>query len=378
MVVIPWFRSDDVFVLARCAGGEEWNFLVLSCTWENKKFVVKALKSTDDLSQVMILAKSAPVTLCLAGKGVLERATDSKELFQDDIVSRFLPNANASEFSWQVYDSNDVNGYVINIARIDFVNGILNRFASQGIIAGQLLLGETVGKHEVNEAQWMALKTSNGLESILDQEQIQSDYGILKSMAQNQRNLSWKMSALNVSSAKTQAEEFRYFSWTKKVLLIVPAIVLVILIANLLYYDHLEQQFVSASAVIEANRSELDSITELETLLTERAKVLGDENGMASIPASYYSDQIGASVPGAIVLNKLDIFPIIYDEESNKAISMRYDSIWVNGTAKNSEALNSWIADMNKMDWLKAVNILNYEQNDIQEPAEFELMLTTK
>ena len=315
-----------------------------------------------------------PVTLIVDGKGILMRETSSKNLPSENLLHHFLPQAKPEHFQCQIFEHEKNPGYRVSIARQDHIQQLLSTLAEQGVACRSVLCGIPVEREKLIEETQGDFQYASSTISTLEESSFRNLAWTLK----NEFNPKWKFTAPTVPAHLIHRKEIRFFDLTKKLLLIVPSIILLSLIANLFIYDQLESEYVLAQSELEANKSLLDSIAQLEEMIQQRSMITGTSGTTGSIPAAYYADQIGTTIPHDITLSSLDIFPIIRDENSGKVLTLSFDTLMMEGSTSSSEALNKWIQNMNKLEWVDRVAIRGFQQSSPEETGNFEIQLITK
>lgn len=370
MVRIPWFNETAIWVKVTLA--EEGKMEIACATLKNVKnnVVLTEEKNFDTIKALASRWAGLPVVVQIEGRGCLTKkvSRDDDGLFGEDIIQRVLPNANSQEFGFQVFVSEKESTSIASIIRIAVLDEVLQQFLENGLAIKRLIIGNLVDHIVSTNENTIPLKRLSGQNRIIPE--------WINHLSAIENGTYWALSKVNSSAMSLHDKEMKFFRWTKKVLIICPIVLLISLIGNMLWYDHLESRYVASEAKIESSRSELDSIALLEGMLSEQARVLGSEKGFSSIPASYYSDRIGQSITPGITLSKLDIFPMMINTESGKVEKLKYDTIMATGLSNNSSALNNWVARINKLPWITGVNILDYNQTNTNEDGHFELLIT--
>lgn len=86
-------------------------------------------------------------------------------------------------------------------------------------------------------------------------------------------------------------------------------------------------------------------------------------------------DELTLSTPEEIKLQELVVFPLRQNSGSNKQLEFDRTVINVIGNSPNSMLLNNWITFLNKLSWVKSVEIVSFEKSPLKG-SQFLLRVT--
>lgn len=379
MIQLPWFGPVSIFVFAKILGEGVVEYQYLLLEKSRRGIEINKIGSCTDIREVVTFIGHLPIFLCLDGKGIITRELENYSVGQyaDQLISSILPNVNVSDFIIQLHQNSESGKHYASIGRKTAVDEVLENLAKLNVVVSKLLIGNTSDLSEGNSIKDEISFYHENKKVTMNSLILEQNLTVL-SCAINERSGVWNTSIVVTKGFAFHQSEFKFFRMTKKVVVFFPFVLLFLLLANFFFYQFLESKYVRASASIETKKNELDSIALLESIIEQRAEFLGTGSGTNSIPASFYSDRIGETVPTEITLKSLDIFPVVVNQETREIESMRFDTISIKGQTLSSGVLNSWVRSIKQMNWIKGINILNYQQTSTKEFGDFELVVAVK
>ena len=69
-----------------------------------------------------------------------------------------------------------------------------------------------------------------------------------------------------------------------------------------------------------------------------------------------------------------DRFPVVDKLKDKQKVEVDSRRIWIAGSTKGNEILDDWIEKMDRFDWVKSIELLNYLKST-DEWAEFEIVI---
>lgn len=153
---------------------------------------------------------------------------------------------------------------------------------------------------------------------------------------------------------------------------------LVALISNYFYQGHLNQKNADLEAKIMVYSQNLNKIDLIDQEVLRKKQLISNSGILRSNYFSKTLDEIGASVPPSINLEKMEIYPLEKKIKENVKPIFLKKTIKISGTAKSSENVNAWVNIINKMKWVKDVSIIHFDINPDKNMAFFELKIMEK
>jgi hypothetical protein len=121
-----------------------------------------------------------------------------------------------------------------------------------------------------------------------------------------------------------------------------------------------------------------DTVSLLEKLKQEknRKELLVSNSGVQQKEfLSYFLDKIGETVPKAISLQVLEVFPLSETLKEKRRVELQQHIIEIEGTSPESETLDDWMERMNRFEWVRSVELINYLKSN-NSNASFKLLIT--
>jgi Tfp pilus assembly protein PilN len=81
---------------------------------------------------------------------------------------------------------------------------------------------------------------------------------------------------------------------------------------------------------------------------------------MSNTKFSQYYDEIGKSLPTALLLTQIYYQPLKGIQKENQAIDTEKNSLLIKGVSSDDEAFTNWISRLEKEKWISNVSITEY------------------
>ena len=165
----------------------------------------------------------------------------------------------------------------------------------------------------------------------------------------------------------TNGYEYKY--WVNKSKFLMLGLVFVILIINFMVYESFRKKEAAISAELGMNTEVLSRRDSLENVLRAKEdyiKYIGENKTYYS----YLLDEIAASVPGNVVLDEVELNPVIGKIQKNEPVNVE-KKIIIRGMSRNSLILNQWNKRLSGMSWVASANVVNFIKTDDIEMGSF-------
>lgn len=123
------------------------------------------------------------------------------------------------------------------------------------------------------------------------------------------------------------------------------------------------------------NNENLALLERLRQEKTRKEQLILSSGINASEFISFYIDRIGESVPGSISLKEVQVFPLKEKLKEKKKVEIQQEVIEIIGYTPGSEVLDNWMEKVNRFEWVKSVELINYLKSE-NVNAEFKLLIT--
>ncbi len=172
---------------------------------------------------------------------------------------------------------------------------------------------------------------------------------------------------------KEKLKEVREYAKFKTIGVSSIAAILLILICNYFYLNHLNNRIADKEAEIALNNSNLSLLDKLNQEEIRKRQLVANSNTNTTFFISYYLDEIGKSVPEKIRLLEMYVFPLTQKLKEKRKVEIDKTRIEVTGWAYDNIVLDDWIEKLDRQDWVKSVELVNYHRNN--DEAEFKIII---
>ncbi len=391
------FRSAVIGVECQLQEDECFGFRLCELSERKKKIEIhKYIRFTEDEAELkQALKKETAIHLLIQGRGIILKKSECNPEDTDEVLlNKCLPGVDSDDFYIQRYTIDEATAY-IGIVRKELVYRLLNFFSTNKIIVASISLGPFVaedifpllnlsafieqevclGNYELTVASGkinnIRLLTEAVQEAIdLQGLRVEGDYIFAFSVAMAQyMQTTNKINHTEIAALEEEHKEFKtHQKLTRAILLGVAAICII----NFIVYKYYRSEFKDCYAEVQINQESLRNFDNMKLQFEEKKDVL-DRNGLLEASRiSYYSDKIAASLLQGINLTKMESFPMKkINVEGQEDYIFQNEKIIVSGTCEQSIDFNSWERILKRMEWIKAVSILNYAQEKESELAKF-------
>jgi hypothetical protein len=368
-----------------------------------KKNVLYVDKKLSDIESIASLVagtdKNVPVCISLNGKGILHKKINSVATDPQKLLLGVLPNARIDDFYLQHYISD--SGVFVSVIRRTVLHDLVSAFNAHQLNVISITLGPfilenliplisdlspsfSIGNHnivlregKISDYQFSRQETTHHVVTI-DSDSLEGNlivaYATALQILADSGDIGMQIDEITAQRKEVADKKiFETAGWTALIS------ALTILLLNFIlftYYTGKNNQLSGAQSKHLDYSAVLDSISKK---VAERESFLLRAGWMRPSLISYYADQLGTTLPETITLNDLTINPL--DDQSTrkeKKLVFISDKIHVSGVCNKPTDLNSWIQDIQVLDWVKAVEINNYTYDKKSGKGNFLINITIK
>lgn len=166
-----------------------------------------------------------------------------------------------------------------------------------------------------------------------------------------------------------QFRQFRFFG------VAIVSILFIAVTLNYFYINYLNTEIANLEVDLTLTN---DAVSLLDKLKQEknRKELLVSNSGVQQKEfISFFLDKIGETVPKAISLQDLEVFPMLETLKEKRKVVLQQQIIEIDGTSPESETLDDWMERMNRFDWVKSVELISYLKSE-NSNASFKLLIT--
>jgi Tfp pilus assembly protein PilN len=334
-----------------------WNACIgLYLKAKNNIEALKEHEITNDTDEIFsLIEKKIPCSLIIKGKGILIREGEiDPDVSLDQLLVRSLPNADPNDYYLSEISSAE-STIKFSIARKTIIDGILQGFKEKQVAVINLFIGASPSTDKellnINEDCSELIMTANAI--------------LLKQISLND---------IAVPLVIDQYQEYRYgriFKLSGTALLVCCLIALLI---NFLLFDHFNKKYASLSAQAGVVNTKHGEIKKLQHQLQQKQNLL-NKSGLGDVSrVSLYIDQIASTVPTKLKLSKVTANP---EKKGLRSSDLDFDKarIDITGITPNGEVLNYWINKLRELQWIKNIEISEYDLEAKSQYAGFILQL---
>lgn len=332
---------------------------------------------------------NVPYVLHVSGSGVLQRTIHNKPNYLADV----LINGKKEDFFITAFQSFDAKNVIVSFFRREIIQGVLSVLQDKKaklyqIDSGEVQLIKSLGKVFYLKGNY-SIETNETGEVFMNKPEeplrlIQTSAGSFSydellvesyiNESEEQKEL-WEYSFLESEfNDRSEIKEKRTF---ERFGLIMVSVLLLVVFGNYFYQNYLQQSISELESQLMIQNDNLALLDRLNQE-KERKKALISNAGIFTPRFNaYYLDQIGLTVPKNVVLTQLKLYPLDGKLKQKQKINVFRDIINVQGTTPSNIELDKWINALDRKEWVKTVEVMNYIKND-SLPAEFNLQITIK
>jgi hypothetical protein len=150
-------------------------------------------------------------------------------------------------------------------------------------------------------------------------------------------------------------------------------IIFIALVANFLFLNRLENKYEILITNFELNKEQSEMVSNLKKELNQREELFNKSGWGNYFSIAKVSDLIGNSIPKNILLEEMEIQPLINSIKEGNRIEFNLHSINIKGKAEDSNGLNDWISKLYTLEFVEKVSMEDYFIERGSEWATFSL-----
>lgn len=379
-------------------GGYSFNLAILA----KSKKLISAEKCLTDIKTFDLLkeqiSNDLPVSLNFSGKGVMVRKVESaKEVKDEDLLARVLPNAKPEEFFLDIVSSGELK--YLMLLRKERVLEVISKFEE----AGFMVIAASAGPSPVFSILPLIKKRENlrsgnfmlGLHDsqVTDLKQLEDADSTIIEIADEKVESkvfpAWSAAFhhyLPKAAGGIQDDLFEenLSAWKQKKIYQTGlrawgiAVGLIVFL-NLGAYFYLSSANNALSSESSMYASKILRLEELEKEVERKEQFLQSAGWLSLPKASFHADRIAASVPNKVSLTSMLINP--HDEAASrkeKKPVFQTGKIFISGTCSDPVVLNPWLKELSSYSWVKAAGNRKYWYDHKKRYGTFEIELEVK
>lgn len=341
------------------------------------------------------LPSGLPIVLSIDGKGILHKKVNSDN--NHEVLKNAMPGSNKEDFMIDFIHGHG-NENCFSIARREYLDEIVGKLNTSGLyiidiyinplrvaqlkilfnefpsffISGVYEIHSDDGK--INGYNKHDPKESSELKYSFDGYELESRY--LLPFYNAIKFFSGEKNENLPEGIKHQRSEFhakRRLAFGGISSLV---IIFIILVLNYNLFTNLSGKKEQLDQILINNKELIANIAQLKEEVIWKEKFISQSGINQNRSLSYICDNIGASIPKSISLDKLELHPFESKISPNKEILFQTNILRISGTAATSSALNEWIIRLKELKWANTVIVKNFLQTDNSNAPAFTVEIT--
>lgn len=355
-------------------------FFLLELKQRKNELVItnkKELRSLTELSTV--LPKNNPIFLCINTDQVLTKIIQTTNNTNTEaLVNHAFPNLDIHDFYYEVIQ--EETGPVVTISRKEHVDSILKRLKELKVNVFKFSLGvATIGNitpflqekllmvsnYQIDvhnnlintithtEDENLQLYNINGLE--LSNAYVLAFSNILANLNQSASRTNF------VEVTKNLKSEFKNKRTFDHVLKIALSFFILLLLGNFLIYNSFHEKIGILNTTLETTNSQKDALSQLDATVSRKQERVEILSSSSNSKVTYYLDLFAQKLPNSILLNEIKYQPLAKPVREKKPILLDNGILLVSGISKDVNQFSFWVEELEKYDWINAVETLDYD-----------------
>jgi len=323
------------------------------------------------------LSKNAPVLLHIDGDIVISKIVDDKVGYRNNIIFKSNPE------DFYFYEYRQDQQIWASVCRKNKIEGYLNELANLGLLVLHLAIGPFVMANvlpllkgqSVIASEFDTLQLSeNKIDSFEEKAPSKKRYII------NEESFSelevpllasffdYKYPNPNIEIETDflahNASEFKYKKWFKIAGVFALGFIMITLFTSHLLNSHYQNELAQKQFEYSNAQRTTNDIAKLKEEINLKEKILLNNRINNKDFITKYLSDISNSVPTAITLLNLSVFPKTRKTRPNEKIDFFSNTVIIEGKAVNDEGFNTWTRLLKNKEWVTKMEIVEYNQSN--------------
>lgn len=340
--------------------------------------------SLDDV--IKHFGQNTPYFFHVLGKGVLSRKIELTKNFKNNLII----NGNSEDFIFSSFHG--LNHIASSFFRKVLIEDELSKSSKAieidllGINCGEAILFTLLGNQRIElntilekrEGEIVVFsKNPNPIDNCVYQGQRVTAVELTsKAIIDHliQKNDSYSSSNNEVD--KTSFENYAQKTQFKVFGLVILSTIFTSLLINYFYQNILNSQIAQLELELSVSNENLSMLDRLEQEKYRKEKLIINAGVNSTKFLSFYLNEIAKTVPSEIQLVDLDLFPLSGKLKNKRKIEVNQHQIIIQGVTQGNIAMDDWMERMDRFDWVKSVELINYMNNSEDGNSIFTLSIT--
>ncbi|HHC81161.1 MAG TPA: hypothetical protein ENK46_14870 [Flavobacteriia bacterium] len=350
---------------------------------------IEALKEQLAAKQHLFLIINTEQVLCKELDGIYESSK---------AVGMAFPNVVLDDFFYELLVTD--NHTYVAICRKDVIENIIKTYHENQFRIIGFSLGNVVASQLVGFVKNRLLKTSNGVISFnhqkitgihLSEQASKEKYTINGLQISSNEVLPLSGILAYFTKRKTAISNFSeyinalYIDFKSRRIFEVGlrvglGLIFTSLLVSFLFFSYYASKIAVLESELALNKTQRKALLSL-TESVQKKEGLITRFSATSSKASWYLDQLGASVPTSVSLSELRFQPLVKKIGSttteNTEVVVEHNAIYLKGTTTDNNNFSSWIESLEQQNWIDKITIQHYGSKKKMTSA-FELLIRMK
>lgn len=188
-------------------------------------------------------------------------------------------------------------------------------------------------------------------------------------LTENYESFTQQDLALSGKENYSQFNRFRFFG------MLTVFTVLFALMVNYFYLNSLNDEVANLEVEMTLNNGNLSLLDQIKQEKQRKELLIQTSGVNQDHYISFFIDKIAETIPTSVDLQNLTIFPLKEPLKEKRKVEILSNEIEIIGTTPNSDILDIWMEKMNRFEWIRSVELMNY-QKIAGTKAVFKLQIT--
>nr|WP_298867304.1 hypothetical protein [uncultured Allomuricauda sp.] len=152
-------------------------------------------------------------------------------------------------------------------------------------------------------------------------------------------------------------------------------LILLILLSNFFVFSHYFDSVASLKENLAFDNENKKNLMTLTAKVAEKERKVDAVLSVTNSRTSHYLDELAASIPKSILLDGIQYQPLTKPVQVLKPIEVNIDELIVTGNCINSEDFSSWLIYLERLEWVRSVETLEYDYKN-QNSSNFKIKIS--
>ncbi len=369
-----WTPRSLVIIFLRFKGNEAEILALKYTTKKAAKDQIDPPKHFDSIDEVVAhFGKSAAYHLHVTGSGVLSRMADNLSNYQDDLVI----NGDPEDFIFSTYDDG------VSLAASFFRRALIEKHLEvieekkvhllgvSGGLSCLFMLNESIDfalDYQLVKEEGM-LKSFQRLEEGKDKvlwegKHLTADQLIAKVLFHRLQKGDEQFTSSQEEVHSAAQTNYRQFSQFRTYGLALLTVIFLALVINYFYQNQLNDKVAQLELDLSMSNDNLSLLDRLDQEKIRKEQLVMSAGVTSTRFLTYYLDEIGRTVPEKINLQELEMFPVEGKMKNKRKVEIDETAIRISGNTAGNEILDDWIERMDRFEWVKGIELINYMKTE--------------